>query len=99
MSSGGYVDYVGDEHVHRRNARRHLGRLRGLHPPGTLREVGSAAGFLLDEARHAGWEVRGIEVSEPMTREAEERFVLQLVDDVSRIDLPRASVGVVWPTR
>lgn len=99
VSSGGYVDYVGDEDVHRRNARRHLGRLGGLRPPGTLVEVGSAAGFLLDEARHAGWEVCGVEVSEPMTREAAERFGLQLVDDISRIDLPRASVDVVLATQ
>lgn len=35
---GGYADYVGDERVHRRDARRHLRRLRrlGAAPPGRL---------------------------------------------------------------
>lgn len=95
VSSGGYVDYIGDESVHRRNARRHLRRVHGSGPPGTLLELGSAAGFLLDEARHAGWGVHGVEVSGPMTREAEDRFGLHVVHDVSHLDLPEASVDVV----
>ena len=94
VSSGGYVDYVGDETVHRRNARRHLRNLHGFGPPGTLVEIGSAAGFLLDEARHAGWEVRGVEISKAMTEEAQERFGLDVVDDISQIDLPESSVDV-----
>jgi SAM-dependent methyltransferase len=94
-SSGGYVDYLGDEVVHRRNARRHLRRLHGFGPPGTLVEIGSAAGFLLDEARQAGWEVRGVEISKAMTEEAKQRFGLHLVDSIFQIDLPESSVDVV----
>jgi len=95
VSSGGYVDYVGDETVHRRNARRHLRRLQGFGRPGTLVEIGAAAGFLLDEARQSGWEVHGVEVSGAMISEAEERFGLKVVDDLSRLDLAAASVDVV----
>ncbi len=95
VSSGGYVDYVGDENVHRRNARRHLRRLQEFGAPGTLVEIGSAAGFLLDEARHAGWEVRGVEISGAMIRETKERFGLEVADGVSHVDLPEASVDVV----
>jgi len=94
-SSGGYVDYLGDTRVHRRNARRHLRRLVGFDPPGSLVEIGSAAGFLLAQARQAGWDVLGVEVSREMLRKAQNRFDLQVVDDVSGIDLPKASVDVV----
>ena len=95
VSSGGYVDYVGDARVHRRNARRHLRRLEGFDPPGTLVEIGSAAGFLLAEARKAGWEVLGVEVSREMLHKAEERFGLEVVDDISSIEMPEALVDVV----
>ena len=95
VSSGGYVDYVADETVHRRNARRHLRRLHSFRSSGSLVEIGSAAGFLLDEARHAGWEVRGVEISTAMTEEAKQRFGLEVVDDISQIDLSESSVDVV----
>lgn len=65
---GGYADYVADARLHGANARRHLRRLArlGARPPGHLVELGAAAGFLLAEARAAGWEVAGVEISSPM---------------------------------
>jgi hypothetical protein len=64
---GGYADYLGDAERHREAARRRL-RLLGRFAPraGKLLDVGAAAGFLVDEARRAGWEAEGVDVAEHM---------------------------------
>jgi SAM-dependent methyltransferase len=62
----GYLDYVGDAEAHRANARRRLERLARFGSPGPLLDVGCAAGFFVDEARRAGWDARGIDVSAEM---------------------------------
>ena len=63
----GYLDYVGDEALHRQAARRRLALLeRTRARPGRLLDVGAAAGFFIDEARTLGWDAAGLDVSEPM---------------------------------
>jgi SAM-dependent methyltransferase len=62
----GYLDYVADADVHRANARRRLRRLAALTEPGTLLDVGCAAGFFVDEATRSGWRARGVDVSSAM---------------------------------
>jgi SAM-dependent methyltransferase len=62
----GYLDYVGDADIHRTNARARLRRLAALVEPGSLLDVGCAAGFFVDEATRAGWQARGVDVSRPM---------------------------------
>ena len=52
--------------MHRANARRRLGRLVEFTEPGTLLDVGCAAGFFVDEASRCGWHARGVDVSEVM---------------------------------
>ena len=86
-TSGGYHDYLADEAIHRRNARRHLDRLEGLgaRPPGRLHEVGAAAGFLLDEARTRGWDPVGVEVA-PIADHARDELGLAVHRRVT--DLP-----------
>ena len=76
VGATGYLDYVADEQLHRVNARKRLGRLSRHASPGRLLDVGCAAGFFLDEARHAGWEPRGIELAPNMAAWARERLGL-----------------------
>jgi 2-polyprenyl-3-methyl-5-hydroxy-6-metoxy-1,4-benzoquinol methylase len=65
----GYLDYVGDEDLHRQAARRRLELLERTVPrQGRLLDVGAAAGFFVDEARARGWDAGGLDVSEPMVR-------------------------------
>jgi SAM-dependent methyltransferase len=63
----GYSHYLADESLHRRNARRRLRRLSAqTGAPGRVLDVGCAAGFFVDEARAAGWDATGIDVSAVM---------------------------------
>jgi SAM-dependent methyltransferase len=62
----GYADYVGDEPVHRAVARLRLDALARHTRPGTLLDVGAAAGFFVDEAGRRGWDAQGVDVSEAM---------------------------------
>lgn len=62
----GYLDYVGDEDVHRAAAERRLDLLEGRIAGRELLDVGAAAGFFVDEARRRGWDAAGIDVAESM---------------------------------
>jgi SAM-dependent methyltransferase len=84
----GYPGYMLEEPVHRWQARRNLKVLHRFCQPGSgpgpeaphLLDVGCAAGFFLDEARRAGWQVSGSDVSPyaaAFAREALELEVLQ----------------------
>lgn len=60
----GYRDYFADASVYRPYFRRKFAVLRRYaSPPGALLELGAGAGFALEAARDAGWEVRGLELS------------------------------------
>jgi len=43
-----------------------------------LLDVGAAAGFFMDEARNAGWEVEGIDVSPEMSRWGRDELGLRI---------------------
>ena len=60
----GYADYLGDAERHRQAAQRRLSLIDRFVPSrGRLLDVGSAAGFFVDEAIHAGWDAEGIDIA------------------------------------
>jgi len=74
----GYADYLSDEPEHRLTALRRVQRLGRASPPGRLLDVGCAAGFFLDEARKAGWQVQGIDISPEMSSWGREQLQLDI---------------------
>ena len=77
----GYSDYLRDEPLHRANARRRV-RLLAAHLPaagGPLLDVGCAAGFFVDEARRAGWDASGVDVSPGMVEWARRELEVPVV--------------------
>lgn len=74
----GYRAYVGEEATHRFQARRYLRRLATVKAPGTLLDVGCAAGFFLDEAKRAGWTTLGLDASPYAARYARETLGLEV---------------------
>lgn len=84
----GYGDYFADELIYRPYFRRKFELLsRFRRPPGTLLEIGAAAGYALDEARRSGWDVRGLEVSASAASYARTRFGL-IVEEGGITDVP-----------
>ncbi|HEV3129401.1 MAG TPA: class I SAM-dependent methyltransferase [Solirubrobacteraceae bacterium] len=72
------VDYVAEETGQRTTARSTLEMIEQHASPGRLLDVGCWVGFLLDEARHHGWEVTGVEPSRFASSYARERFALDV---------------------
>ena len=68
-------------------ARRHLGDIRRYKASGRLLDVGCSAGFFLKEARTAGWEVCGVELSENTAAIARRRFGLDVRTGILTDDL------------
>lgn len=96
--AGAYDDYERDEPIHRVNARKRLRILEeaSLTAPGRLVDVGSAFGFFLDEARSAGWEVFGVDISAAARSTASDRFGMETFPDLeSFAEGASAAVDVV----
>jgi SAM-dependent methyltransferase len=69
-----YYDYIGGERYLRMTARGRIARIRRYQPAGKLLEVACAAGFFLVEAKMAGFDVQGMEMSRPMAVYATDRW-------------------------
>jgi SAM-dependent methyltransferase len=78
----GYLDYVADAELHRLAARRRLRTLARLVSGGSLLDVGAAAGFFVAEARAAGWDASGVDVSGAMVEWGRRELGVPLVPGV-----------------
>jgi SAM-dependent methyltransferase len=92
----GYFDYLGDEaNIRRTFQRRWRWLAKSLPAAGHLLDLGCASGFLLDEARAAGWEVAGVEWSEHARAAAPDAVRSKIAADLADLCLADASVDCV----
>lgn len=81
----GYADYRVAELGVRKTAVYRLRRIAAfVPPPARLLEIGSATGVFLDEARKAGYDVRGLDLAAPFAEKAKTNYGLEV--DVSAIE-------------
>jgi SAM-dependent methyltransferase len=74
----GYDDYLAEERLLRRHGRRYGRLLRRYMEPGTVLDVGAAAGFILQGLVDSGWEGRGIEPNPRMSAHARSHLGLRV---------------------
>jgi SAM-dependent methyltransferase len=93
----GYFDYLSWDESYKRTARFRLTRLaRYGRPPGRLLEIGTSTGSFLDEARRAGFSVRGLDVSATFANMARSRYGLDIdVEFIEDAELPDGYYDVV----
>lgn len=92
----GYADYLSDEAEHRLTAKRRVDQLDRAVGRGRLLDVGSAAGFFMDEARIKHWDVHGIDVSPEMSSWARDRLGLDVETGAFQLtDYPAGSFDAV----
>jgi SAM-dependent methyltransferase len=89
-------DYDADEAQRRHEARMRVRWLRRHVPAGRVLELGSAAGYFLDELRTVGYEVQGIEPGADLGRRSAERFGIPVqATTVERAELPHDALDAV----
>lgn len=71
--------YTEEEAGRRASARAVLDALKRFRKRGRILDLGCATGFLLDEARKAGWEAHGVELSEWAIRYAREKLGIDTI--------------------
>ncbi len=92
----GYFDYLGDEANIRRTFQRRWQWLgKRLPRAGRLLDLGCASGFLLDEARRAGWDAVGVEWSEHARANAPAAVRSRIAASLAELKLADASVDCV----
>jgi SAM-dependent methyltransferase len=93
---GGYANYFLDAAVNRRTFRDRIGAIeRRYGRRGRLLDVGCALGDFLLEARAAGWDVEGVEISSFAAQRARERGLRVTAGRLEELALPAASFDVI----
>jgi SAM-dependent methyltransferase len=91
-----YYDFVGGEKFLRKTARGRISRIKTQRSRGRLLEVASAAGFFLIEAKDAGYEVQGVEISAPMASYASHRWKVPVTAaSIERMELAPETYDVI----
>jgi SAM-dependent methyltransferase len=91
-----YYDFIGGEGYLRATARSRISQIKRFKPAGKLLEVASAAGFFLVEARDAGYDAQGVEISSPMAHYASQRWGIPVIgDSIEKTDFPPDTFDVV----
>ncbi|MBA3469184.1 MAG: class I SAM-dependent methyltransferase [Herpetosiphonaceae bacterium] len=84
----GYNDYFAQRESHETLADQRLKRIEKLLPaPGTVLDVGCAAGFFLAVAQKRGWTVAGVELSEDMAQYARDLTGQPIVPRVTELNV------------
>jgi SAM-dependent methyltransferase len=93
---GGYANYFLDADVNRRTFRDRVEAIeRRYGRRGKLLDVGCALGDFLLEAKAAGWDVEGVEVSAFAAQRARERGLPVTTGRLEDLNLPAASFDVI----
>jgi len=88
-------DYVKEERGRRAQARKILSKLK-VKAGGKLLDVGCGPGFFLDEARRAGWDVQGLDLSKWAQTYAREHFGIEvLTGALEEAGFPERSFDVI----
>ena len=74
----GYADYLAEETLLRDRGRRYARLLGQYTKPGTILDVGAAAGFILQGFVDSGWTGTGVEPNDTMARVARSRLGLEV---------------------
>lgn len=74
----GYKNYLDEELLLRAAGRRYAGIVGKYASPGTVLDIGAAAGFILDGFQDAGWKGSGIELNESMSKYGREELKLDI---------------------
>lgn len=91
-----YYSFLSGEGYLRRTASGRIERFRPYAPGRRLLEVASAAGFFLAEAREAGFEAEGIELSNPMAAYARERWQVPVTaGSIEEVELAPEAYDVI----
>jgi SAM-dependent methyltransferase len=91
-----YYSFLSGERYLRRTARGRIERLRRHAPGRRLLEVASAAGFFLAEAKAAGFQAEGVEISKPMAAYASERWEVPVTaGSIEDVELEREGYDVI----
>ena len=90
----GYPDYLGEARILRNHGRRYGKILEKYLPPGTMLDVGAAAGFVLQGFTDCGWQGDGIEPNHAMANYAQATLginvqagVLESLTNIKQYDL------------